>query len=235
VSDARPQKQDDRAGAEEAPARGRGRPRSEEADQAILAATLMMVAEHGVTATTIEGIAAEAGVGKTTIYRRWESKTQLILAAVSQMAPGGEPPDTGSVAGDLKALADFMHKRLAGTGLHTVAPRVLADSLNDPELHRGFLESVMEPNRALIRRIFERGVERGELRADLELEPLVDIIHAVAIYRIQISGGDSDSILDMPEPYLPLLLPGISSSSAAPANARRRSSGSSRAKRARSA
>jgi AcrR family transcriptional regulator len=209
MSDARPKQQDDRAGAEEAPARGRGRPRSEEADQAILAATLKMVAEHGVTATTIEGIAAEAGVGKTTIYRRWESKTQVILAAVSQMAPGGEPPDTGSVAGDLKALAEFMHKRMAGTGLHTVAPRVLADSLNDPELHRGFLESVMEPNRALIRRIFERGVERGELRPDLELEPLVDIIHAVAIYRIQISGGDSDSILDMPEPYLPLLLPGI--------------------------
>jgi AcrR family transcriptional regulator len=234
VSSARSEKQDDRAGAEEAPARGRGRPRSEQADQAILAATLRIVAAQGVAGTTIEGLAAEAGVGKTTIYRRWESKTELILAAVAQMAPGGEPPDTGSVAGDLGALADFMRKRLAGTGLHTVAPRVLAESLNDAELHRGFLESVIEPNRALIRAIFERGVERGELRADLEIEPLVDIIHAVAIYRILISGGDSDSIVDMPEPYLPLLMPAISSSSEAPRSARPRSSGSSRAKRARS-
>jgi AcrR family transcriptional regulator len=234
MTEPRPEKQDDRAGAEEAPARGRGRPRSEQADQAILAATLRMVGAHGVTATTIEGIAAEAGVGKTTIYRRWESKTELILAAVSLMAPGGEPPDTGSVAGDLGALADFMRKRLAGTGLHTVAPRVLAESLNDPELHGGFLESVIEPNRALIRVVFERGVERGELRAELELEPLVDIIHAVAIYKILISGGDSDSIVDMPEPYLALLTPAISSSSAAPKSARPRSSKSSRAKRARS-
>jgi AcrR family transcriptional regulator len=209
VTDARPAEQDDRAGAEEAPARGRGRPRSTEADEAILAATLKLVAEHGVAGTTIEGVAAEAGVGKTTIYRRWESKTELILAAVSQMAPGGEPPDTGSVPGDLKALADMQRKRLAGTGLLTVAPRVLAESLNDPELHQGYLGTVIEPNRLLIRTIFERGIERGELRADLDLEALVDILHGTVIYKILISGGDPRSIDQVPAAYMPLLAPGI--------------------------
>jgi AcrR family transcriptional regulator len=235
VSDSRPAEQDDRAGGEEAPARGRGRPRSERADQAILAATLRMVATHGVGGTTIEGVAAEAGVGKTTIYRRWESKTDLIVAAVSQLAPpAAQFPDTGSLWSDMKLLADLQREGLAGTGLLAVAPRVLAESMNDPELHQGFLENVIEPLRALIRSLIERGIERGELRADLDVEPLADILHAIPIYRILMSRGDPDSIADVPDAYIPLLTPGISSSSAGPASARPRSSGSSRAKRARS-
>jgi AcrR family transcriptional regulator len=235
VSKARPDEEQDRAGAEEAPARGRGRPRSQEADQAILAATLRMVARHGVAGTTIEGVAAEAGVGKTTIYRRWESKNELILAAVSRMAPGGDPPDTGSVPGDVKALAEMQRNRLAGTGLLTVAPRVLAESMNDPELHQGFLDAVIHPNRGLLRVIFERGIERGELRPDLEVESLVDILHGTVIYNILLARGDPASIEPVPTAYMPLLAPGIvNSSSAAPASARPRSSGSSRAKPARS-
>jgi AcrR family transcriptional regulator len=210
VSDSRATEQDDRAGAEEAPARGRGRPRSEQADQAILAATLRMVATHGVGGTTIEGVAAEAGVGKTTIYRRWESKTDLIVAAVSQLAPpASQFPDTGSLWSDMKLLADLQRQRLAGTGLLTVAPRVLAESMNDPELHQGFLENVIEPLRALIRSLVERGIERGELRADLDVEPLVDILHSIPIYRILMSRGDPDSIADVPDAYIPLLTPGI--------------------------
>jgi AcrR family transcriptional regulator len=209
VSAARPEETDDRAGAEEAPARGRGRPRSEEADRAILAATLKMVAAHGVTATTIEGIAAEAGVGKTTIYRRWQSKNDLIVAAVAQMAPRGDPPDTGTLYGDLKGLAELQRQRLAGTGLLTVAPRVLAESMNDPELHQGFLDSVINPLRGLIRLFIQRAVDRGDLRPDLDVEALVDILHSLPIYKILTSRGDPDSIAEIPDAYIPILLPGI--------------------------
>ena len=209
MSATRPEKHDDRAGAEEAPARGRGRPRSEEADRAILAATLKMVAAHGVTATTIEGIAAEAGVGKTTIYRRWRSKNDLIVAAVAQMAPRGDPPDTGTLYGDLKALAELQRQRLAGTGLLTVAPRVLAESMNDPELHQGFLDSVINPLRGLIRLFIQRAVDRGDLRPDLNVEALVDILHSLPIYKILTSRGDPDSIAEIPDAYIPILLPGI--------------------------
>jgi AcrR family transcriptional regulator len=224
VTDARPAEQNDRAGAEEAPARGRGRPRRAEAAPAILAATLNMVSTHGVAATTIEGIAAEAGVGKTTIYRRWESKTELILAAVSQMTPQGDPPDTGSFPGDMKAFADAQRERLAATGLFKVAPRVLAESMNDPALHQGFVERVMEPLRARIRTIIKRGIERGELRADLDVEPLVDILHAVPIYLVLLSRGDPQAVANLPLAYLPLLAPGIiNSSSAAPGSAPPRS------------
>ena len=235
MSGATPDQRNDRAGAEEAPARGRGRPRSAKADQAILTATLRMVAQHGVAGTTIEGVAAEAGVGKTTIYRRWESKNELIVAAVSQLAPSGDPPDTGTLYGDMKALAELQRGRLAGTGLLTVAPRVLAESMHDPELHQGFLEHVINPLRGLIRLFVQRAVDRGDLRPDLPVEPLVDILHALPIYKILTSRGDPDAIADIPDAYIPLLLPGIvNSSSAAPASARPRSSGSSRAKRGRS-
>ncbi len=211
MSAAKRDNQDNPAGAEEAPARGRGRPRSEQADHAILAATLRMVATHGVAGTTIEGVAAEAGVGKTTIYRRWESKTELIVAAVAQMAPGGDPPDTGTLYGDLKALAELQRGRLAGTGLLTVTPRVLAEAMNDPELHQGFLDNVINPLRGLIRLMIERALERGDLRADLEVEPLVDILHALPIYKILTSRGDPDSIAQIPDAYIPLLMPGIRS------------------------
>ena len=211
MTDVRPVEQDGRAGAEAAPAPARGRPPSAKAEQAILAATLRMVGTHGVAGTTIEGVAAEAGVGKTTIYRRWESKTELIVAAVAQMAPRGDPPDTGSLHGDMKALADLQRGRLARTGLLTVAPRVLSEAMNDPELHQGFLDSVINPLRALIRSMIERAVERGELRADLEVEPLVDILHALPIYKILTSRGDPDSIAEIPDAYMPLLMPGIRS------------------------
>ena len=228
-------KRNDRAGAEEAPARGRGRPRSEKADQAILEATLRMLGTQGVAGTTIEGVAADAGVGKTTIYRRWPTKTALILAAISNIVPPGDPPDTGTMAGDMAALAETQQRRLAGSGLSGIVPRVLAESMGDPVLHEAFVDRVVNPFRELLRLFIGRGIERGELRPDLEVEPLVDLLHAIPIYKILMSRGDPASLEQVPWAYLPLLAPGIlNSSSATPGSARPRSSGSSRAKRARS-
>jgi AcrR family transcriptional regulator len=209
VSHSRTAEQDDRAGAEEAPARGRGRPRSETADKAILDAALRMLGTRGVAGTTIEGVAADAGVGKTTIYRRWPTKTDLILAAISDLVPPGDPPDTGSMAGDMAALAETQRRRLAGSGLSGIVPRVLAESMNDPQLHQGFLDRVIEPNRQLLRTIFERGRERGELRPDVDVEALVDILHGTVIYKIMLGRGDPGSLDGVPGAYLPLLLPGI--------------------------
>ena len=218
----------------ESPARGRGRPRSEQADEAIVGATLRLLAEQGIGGLTIEGVAAAAGVGKTTIYRRWETKEELIVAAVSRLAPPGDPPDTGSVEGDFAALAAGQRRRVEGTPLVTAAPRVLAEAAQHPEIRAGFIAAVIEPVRAAIRTIVVRGIERGELRDDVDVEALVDVMHAIPIYRLLLSGGDPSVIADLPGRYMPLVLGGVSSSSAARASARPRSSGSSRARRARS-
>jgi AcrR family transcriptional regulator len=235
VRNSRQEAGNDRAGAEEAPARGRGRPRSEKADEAILTATLKLVSEHGVAGTTIEGVAAEAGVGKTTIYRRWETKTQLIIAAVSQLAPPeGVFPDTGSFVTDIELFGQAQRARTEGTRLLNVAPRVLAESADDPELHDGFVEQVIKPLRAVIGLIVERGQERGDLRKDIDAEALVDFLHAIPIYRLLLSAGDASFIDELGARYLPMILEGVSSSSEAPKSARPRSSKSSRAKRGRS-
>ena len=88
----------------------------------------------------------------------------------------------------------------------------------------------------MLRLFIERGIERGELRPDLEVEPLVDLLHAIPIYRMLMSRGDPAYLEQVPDAYMPILAPGIlNSSSEGPGSARPRSSGSSRAKRARSA
>ena len=218
-----------------APARGRGRPRSEKAERAILDATLRRLGTQGVAGTTIEGVAAEAGVGKTTIYRRWPNKNDLILAAISDIVPPGDPPDTGTMAGDMAALAETQRRRLSGSGLSGIVPRVLAESMSDPGLHQDYVDRVVEPFRAMLRLFIERGIDRGELRPDLEVEPLVDLLHGIPIYRMLMSRGDPAHLEGVPDAYMPILAPGIlNSSSAAPRSARPRSSGSSRARRARS-
>ena len=235
MTSAMPEEKKDRAGAGDAPARGRGRPRSAEAEQAILDATLRLLGTQGVAGTTIEGVAADAGVGKTTIYRRWPTKTDLILAAISDIVPPGDPPDTGTMAGDMAALAETQRRRLAGSGLSGIVPRVLAESMGDPNLHQDFVDRVVNPFRRMLRLFIERGIERGELRPDLEVEPLVDLLHAIPIYRILMSRGDPAALDQVPGAYLPILAPGIlSSSSGDPKSAQPRSSGSSRARRGRS-
>jgi hypothetical protein len=137
--------------------------------------------------------------------------------------------------GDMAALAETQQRRLAGSGLSGILPRVLAESMSDPDLHQDFVDRVVNPFRELLRLFIERGIERGELRPDLEVEPLVDLLHSIPIYKILMSRGDPASLEQVPSAYLPLLAPGIlNSSSGAPASAPPRSSGSSRAKRARS-
>ena len=224
----------DGAGAEEAPARRRGRPRSEEAHQAILMATISLLPEHGL-ALPIEAVAAEAGVGKTTIYRRWQNKHELIADAIGLLRPPPESiPDTGSLVGDLNAISRAQRDRLGDSPVPRVIPRLLADSAEDDELHQLIKERAVGPIRDIIRGTVERAIDRGELRDDVEIELVVDVFHALPVYKILMSGGRLDEVVPMPELYVPLLMEGFSSSSAGRASARRRSSGSSRAKRARS-
>jgi len=214
--------------------RGRGRPRSEEAHRAILAAVVELLSEHGLGGLTIEAVAARAGVGKTTIYRRWETKNELVLEAMEQLRPPGPPPDTGSLLGDLGALVAVQRERLEASLLPRVIPRVLGESLEDPDLHAQIVERAVNPIRDILGEIVRRALDRGELREDLDVETMIDILHASPIYALLMARGAIDAVAGVPERVVPLLLEGVSSSSAGPKSARPRSSGSSRARRARS-
>jgi AcrR family transcriptional regulator len=213
---------------------GRGRPRSEEAHRAILAAVVELLPKHGLDGLTIEAVAARAGVGKTTIYRRWDTKNELVVEAIEQLRPPGPPPDTGSLIGDLDALVAIQRERLETTQLPRVVPRVLSESLEDPDLHAQIVEHAVKPIRGILEQIVRRALDRGELREDLDVDTMVDILHASPIYALLMARGALDAVSGVPGRVVPLLLEGVSSSSAARGSARPRSSGSSRARRARS-
>ena len=179
-----------RAGADSAPARGRGRPRSAEAHQAIVSATLTLLDEVGYRALTIEAVAAQAGVGKTTIYRRWPSKLELVIEAVGEMRPPSPTEDTGSLQGDFMAFQRGQISRVAAGPMPRIAPRLLAESVNDRELHEAVQRELIDPIRTAIGEVLQRGVDRGELRADLDLELATDVVHGTVVYRILRSQGD---------------------------------------------
>ena len=109
----------------------------------------------------------------------------------------------------MAAVAETQRRRLTGSGLAGIVPRVLAESMSDPELHGEFVDRVVNPFRAMLRLFIERGIERGELRPDLEVEAPVDLLHSIPIYKILMSRGDPASLEQVPWAYLPLLLPGI--------------------------
>ncbi len=114
-------------------ARRPGRPRSAEADEAILAAAVDLFAECGFDGMTVEGVAARAGVGKGTIYRRYPGKLDLIIAASRYFAQEREPAvDTGTIAGDLRALIDWLIGVFTSSPVGTAMPMMVAERAPHP-------------------------------------------------------------------------------------------------------
>jgi AcrR family transcriptional regulator len=188
-----------------------GRPRSAAADTAILRATLEVLVAEGYRALTMEQVRARAGVGKATLYRRYGSKEELVKAAVAHLHSDlAVPEDTGSVRGDFQVVANEILAAAQVTGALTFMPRVLADVAGDPEMHAIFSGALVEPRRRVIETILRRGIERGEVRADADLDLAVDLIAGPMIYRIIITGGDIERIAERPMQILETVLTGLS-------------------------
>src|SRR3954453_502741 len=123
-----------------------GRPRSAEADRAILQAALELLAEDGYRLLTMERVRERSGVGKATIYRRYGSKEELVSAAIEHLNSDiPMPADTGSVLGDFAATAQTILAGAARTGALTLMPRLLSEVTNDPEMHALFSQHLVEP------------------------------------------------------------------------------------------
>jgi AcrR family transcriptional regulator len=151
-------------------ARRPGRPRSERAEQSIIEATIEALAERGIDGVHCEDVAARAGVGKATLYRRWGGKEDLLIAAFAAMKHPLPEPRRESVREDLIALlaviaADADDPRFAQQYalLHGAGERY-------PRLVARYREQVVEPRRELVRVVLRRGIETGELRADIDVE-----------------------------------------------------------------
>jgi AcrR family transcriptional regulator len=178
-----------------------GRPRSERAEKAIIEATLdLLIEEAGVAGVTIEAVAARAGVGKTTIYRRWANKEALIVDALATLkAP--VPPLAGVTArDDLIALTQAI--RPPGDRRFDCVWNILGGAAKHPELVRKFQQDVLEPRREVFRGVLRRGVASGEFRGDLDIE----VAEAIILGAMTLRARSLDRDRAMPEDFAPRLI-----------------------------
>lgn len=168
-----------------------GRPRSIACDEAILRAALDEYAERGYEGMSVDAVAARAGVGKATIYRRYQSKTELVVAAASAAAHEDWTPATGAdLRADLRAVLEKV-RSVFGTTAGRAARMVLADSLSHPDLADAF-HALVAQRRAPTRRIIERAIERGEVSPRVDAGVIADMLGGPVFYRMLISGDPVD-------------------------------------------
>ena len=172
-----------------------GRPREARLDGAIPAATLELIAEVGIHDFRMEDVAERAGVGKAAIYRRFRSKDELVAASVAALVSEITIPDTGSTREDLMALmgeAVAVYRDPIKAG---VMPSVVGAMRQRPELARALREGFLAQRRAALRAVLDRGVVRGDLRPDLDVELALDVLGGALFYRLLVTGGPIDAKL----------------------------------------
>ncbi len=186
-----------------------GRPRSAEADRAIVAATIEILAEEGYAGLSMERVATRAGVGKTTIYRRWPCKSDLVVHALQCAADRPESvPNTGRVHDDLVFFMRRTVDKLRRSEAGRMMPGLMVELARNPELARAFRQGFIEPRRALVVNALRRAIDRGEVRPKVDLDLVVDVTVAVFHHRLMVTGMAIDD--DMPERLADLLVGGIS-------------------------
>ncbi len=173
------------AGPDHGPAAGRrpGRPRSEKAEHAIIQATLDLFAEHGAEGLCVEAIAAKAGVGKATVYRRWHGKEDLLLDALGSLKSPLPAPRGESVREDLIALLTVMSQDAADPRRTRQYTLLLGEGEKYPRLMARYAENFIEPRRNVIRSVLRRGIETGELRSDIDVEIAMHTLTGAAMAR----------------------------------------------------
>lgn len=171
----------------------RGRPRSREADVAIHAATLALLTERGFDGASTDAIAARAGVSKATIYRRWPTKDDLVLAAVDSLAEDLDVPDTGDLQGDLLELVEGLAAVFADERLTRLIATVVDQMARKPSFAVAMREGFLAARRQAARAVLDRARLRGQLVAsDDDLDLAVDVLGAVFYYRVLITGERVD-------------------------------------------
>ena len=165
-----------------------GRPRSPEVHGAILDASIALIREVGYDAVSMEGIAAQAGVGKAALYRRWPSKEALVVEALGRLVARLPVPDTGTLAEDVRLIrrADLGMYADPATGL--LLSGLVAAMARSKPIARAFREGFVATRHDALRTALARGVARGELRDDADLDLVVEMLNAPLFYRYLLSG-----------------------------------------------
>lgn len=169
--------------------RKRGRPRDPGADGRILSAASSLILLHGFDNMTVDEVAATAGVGKATVYRRWARKEDLAVAAMEQLYRDEMPtPDTGSIRGDLQEMytlaLTFIHSPAGTNYIRTT----IKESMRDDRIATLYREASQRAEVNAVE-VFERAIARGEARADMPMKAAVQLIAGILSNRA-ISGEE---------------------------------------------
>ncbi|WP_051470073.1 TetR/AcrR family transcriptional regulator [Fischerella sp. PCC 9605] len=187
--------------------RGRGRPRSDEAHQSILQAAYELVMEVGFTELTIEGVAARAGVGKPTIYRRWSSKARLVMDAfLAATNPELSFPNTGEVKEDIRLQMQKLVKIMNSPRGQVIAT-LIGGGQTDPEMIEAFVANWLSPRRKDCTQVIKKGIQRGEIRSDIDIEAVIDALYSPLFYRLLLKHAPLTE--EFVDELINLIMPGL--------------------------
>lgn len=163
--------------------------RSERARSAILAAAAQLLDQVGFASMTIEEVAARAGAGKATIYRRWPTKGALAMDAVmAEIDPAAPFPDTGSAIEDFRLQLRAVARVFNRPRIRHTLTGIVFETQSNSELRNAFADRYMNPRRDQARAVIGRGIARGELRAGFDEEVLFDQLYGALYFRLLVSG-----------------------------------------------
>lgn len=164
--------------------------RSERSRRAVLDASAKLLTERGYTAITIEGIAAEAHVGKATIYRWWPTKAAIFMELYAELAREVTPPaDTGSVLQDVTLLIRGAFKLYRETAAGLALAGIIAEAQSNAAISRIVRNDFAPSRRHIILHLLERGVERGEISPDADLELISEVLAGASWYCVLVGSG----------------------------------------------
>jgi AcrR family transcriptional regulator len=166
-----------------------GRPRDPDLDRAILDATIALLAQEGFARMSIEQVAVRAGVGKPTIYRRWPSKVDLVIAALSRPGAERSAPSEGSVRERLTRLIEELCESVRREPAKGVLAALVAEIPRDPELAAAVRDVFLAKRRATAYALLCEGVAGGELRPGLDPELASDTLVGPIMLRVLLTGG----------------------------------------------
>ncbi|UZJ29552.1 TetR/AcrR family transcriptional regulator [Streptomyces endophytica] len=201
------------------PRKGRtGRPRSAETDHAILGATRAALVDLGWGGLTMSAVATRAGVAKTTLYRRWANKNELVVDAVAVLFDELELPDRGCLRADIEGVVLQFGALLARPETKTALMAVVAESTTDEALHERIRSAIVERQKRLVLLGRARAQERGELPADAPgedgartaartMDLIFDVIAGAIVHRTLVSGEPVDA--DWGRDFTALFLGGL--------------------------
>ncbi|MEU8652870.1 TetR/AcrR family transcriptional regulator [Streptomyces sp. NPDC048737] len=181
------------------PAGRTGRPRSAAADTAILSATRQALVELGWSKLTLGDVAARAGVAKTTLYRRWSGKNELVVDAVAELFGELELPDRGSLAADIEGVVLQFAAILARPEARNGLMAVVAESTRDDALRERVRASIVDPQKDLVLEGRARARTRGELPPETDpaeaartIDLIFDVVAGAVVHRTLVSAEPAD-------------------------------------------